>query len=228
MSAEVDRSNITSPELNRLVKERAAEWLGEDAGSLRYQLGGEEERAEESVVRWSSVSGFALLGIFVILAIQFNSLTYPLLVMLAIPFGVIGVVVGFSLHGEPLSFMAMMGFVALSGVVINSALVMAIFIQRSITAGRPWREAVVEAGQRRLRAVLLTAVTTVVGLLPAAYGWGGYDPFVAPMALALSWGLMCATLITLFSVPAAFGGAWISGGSARLSGMGTARGMERN
>ncbi len=205
VSAEVDRSHMTSQELNRLVKEREAQWLGDDAGVLRYQLGGEEERAEESVNALVFSFAFALLGIFVILAIQFNSMVYPLLVMLAIPFGIIGVVLGFFLHGQPLSFMALMGFVALSGVVVNASLVMAIFIQRLIAQGRPWREAIVEAGQRRLRAVLLTAVTTVVGLLPTAYGWGGYDPFVAPMAMALSWGLMCSTLITLFSVPAAFG-----------------------
>ncbi|MDX8395940.1 MAG: efflux RND transporter permease subunit, partial [Mariprofundaceae bacterium] len=60
-----------------------------------------------------------------------------------------------------------------------------------------------QGGKRRLRAVLLTAITTVVGLLPTAYGWGGFDPFVAPMALALSWGLLFSTVITLFSVPAA-------------------------
>jgi len=125
--------------------------------------------------------------------------------MLAIPFGVIGIVVGFYLHDAPISFMSMMGFVALTGVVVNASLVMAVFIQRLIADGVPWREAIIESGKRRLRAVMLTAITTVVGLLPTAYGWGGDDPFVAPMALALSWGLMFSTMITLFSVPAALG-----------------------
>lgn len=140
-----------------------------------------------------------------ILAIQFNSVRYPVLVMLAIPFGVIGIVIGFYLHHQPISFMAMMGFVALTGVVVNASLVMAVFIQRALADGLPWREAVVESGMRRLRAVLLTAITTVVGLLPTAYGWGGHDPFVSPMALALSWGLLFSTFITLFSIPAAMG-----------------------
>jgi multidrug efflux pump subunit AcrB len=80
---------------------------------------------------------------------------------------------------------------------------MAVFIQRLLEEGVPWFEAIVSGGKRRLRAVLLTAITTVVGLLPTAYGWGGLDPFVAPMALALSWGLLFSTVITLFSVPAA-------------------------
>ena len=205
VSAEVDQAKITSQELNRLVKARQNEWLGSDAGTLRFHLGGEQERSEESVRGLVFSFVFALLGIFMILAIQFNSISYPILVMLAIPFGLIGIIVGFFLHGEPLSFMAMMGFVALTGVVVNASLVMAVFIQRQLENGRPWQEAVVESGKRRLRAVLLTTITTVVGLLPTAYGWGGFDPFVAPMALSLSWGLIFSTLITLFSIPAAFG-----------------------
>jgi len=205
VSAEVNQGRITSQELNRIVKQRQNEWLGDDAEHLRFHLGGEQERSEESVRGLIFSFVFALLGIFVILAVQFNSISYPFLVMLAIPFGLIGIVVGFFLHGVPLSFMAMMGFVALTGVVVNASLVMAVFIQRQLEKGRPWQEAVVESGKRRLRAVLLTAITTVVGLLPTAYGWGGFDPFVAPMALSLSWGLIFSTLITLFSIPAAFG-----------------------
>jgi len=205
VSAEVDHKLITSKELNDKVAAMQEQWLGEDAGRLHTHLGGEEERSQESVRGLAFSFLFALAGIFVILAIQFNRISYPILVMLAIPFGAIGIIVGFFLHGQPLSFMALMGFVALTGVVVNASLVMAVFIQRLIDDGVAWREAILESGKRRLRAVLLTAITTVVGLLPTAYGWGGHDPFVAPMALALSWGLMFSTVITLFSVPAALG-----------------------
>lgn len=205
VTAEVDSGRITSRSLNDWVIANQDLWLGKDAGEVEYFLGGEEERTQESVRGLIFSFVFALLGIFVILAIQFNRLSYPLLVMLAIPFGIIGIVVGFFVHGEPLSFMSLMGFVALSGVVVNSSLVMAVFIQRLLEKGVSWREAVIAGGKRRLRAVLLTTLTTVVGLLPTAYGWGGYDPFVAPMALALSWGLMFSTFITLFSIPAALG-----------------------
>jgi len=205
VSAEVDRVTINSKELNDQVVARADEWLAEDAQAVRYHLGGEQERSKESVQGLIFSFVFALVGIFIILAIQFNRISYPFLVMLAIPFGAIGIVVGFYLHGEPLSFMAMMGFVALTGVVVNASLVLAVFIQRQLEEGVAWREAIVESGKRRLRAVLLTTITTVVGLLPTAYGWGGFDPFVAPMALALSWGLMFSTAITLFSIPAAMG-----------------------
>jgi len=204
VSAEVDRTVITSKELNDLVRSHQAQWMG-DAQRTHAHLGGEQERSDESVQGLVYSFAFALSAIFIILAIQFNSLRYPVLVMLAIPFGVIGIVIGFYLHQQPISFMAMMGFVALTGVVVNASLVMAVFIQRALADGLPWREAVVESGMRRLRAVLLTAITTVVGLLPTAYGWGGHDPFVSPMALALSWGLMFSTFITLFSIPAAMG-----------------------
>ncbi|MBL1352150.1 MAG: efflux RND transporter permease subunit [Zetaproteobacteria bacterium] len=205
VSSEVDRIHINSKELNEQVMARTDEWLGKDAKDVRYHLGGEQERSKESVQGLIYSFMFALAGIFVILAIQFNRLSYPFLVMLAIPFGAIGIVIGFYVHGEPLSFMAMMGFVALTGVVVNASLVLAVFIQRQLEEGVPWREAIIISGQRRLRAVLLTTITTVVGLLPTAYGWGGFDPFVAPMALALSWGLLFSTAITLFSIPAAMG-----------------------
>jgi multidrug efflux pump subunit AcrB len=151
---------------------------------------------------------FALIAIFFILAIQFNNLTYPIIVMLAIPFGAIGIIISFYLHDllwkpMPLSFFSALGMVALTGVVVNSSLVLLVFIQRSIKQGMNCRDAILLAGRRRLRAVILTATTTVLGLLPTAYGWGGSDFFVAPMALALSWGLFFATVITLLVIPAA-------------------------
>ena len=146
-------------------------------------------------------------SLFFILAIQFNNLAYPFIVMLAIPFGAIGIAISFYFHNMlwkpmPLSFMSMLGMVALTGVVVNSALVLLVFIQRAVKDGVEIHEAIVQAGRRRLRAVLLTATTTIVGLLPTAYGWGGMDPFVSPMALALSWGLVFATAITLVVIPA--------------------------
>jgi len=205
VSAEVDLATITSKKLNARIQRDKQKWLGPDVNKVNLHLGGEEERSQESVHGLIISFIYALAGIFVILAIQFNRVSYPLLVMLAIPFGAIGIIVGFFLHGQPLSFMSMMGFVALTGVVVNDSLVIAVFIQRLVEKGKPWRQAVIMSGKRRLRAVLLTSITTVVGLLPTAYGWGGFDPFVAPMALALSWGLIFSTGITLISIPAAFG-----------------------
>jgi multidrug efflux pump subunit AcrB len=210
--ADVDSSVVTSVEINRLVAQRQSEWLGDAAGRVQVNYGGEQEKNEESFRNLVVSFGFALIAIFFILAIQFNSLGYPLIVMLAIPFGVVGVVFTFYLHDllwkpMPLSFLSTMGTVALSGVVVNSAIVLLTFVQDARNAGAEVHDAIVQAGRRRLRAVILTATTTVVGLLPTAYGWGGLDPIVSPMALALCWGLAFSTFITLFTIPAALAGA---------------------
>ncbi len=206
--ANINLDEITSLALNSQVEAKQSQWLGDMADRVSVHYGGEAEKNQESFLDLRNSFLFALVAIFFILAIQFNNLTYPFIVMLAIPFGAIGIIISFYLHDllwkpMPLSFFSALGMVALTGVVVNSALVLLVFIQRSIKEGMNCREAIMLAGRRRLRAVILTATTTVLGLLPTAYGWGGSDPFVAPMALALSWGLLFATVITLLVIPAA-------------------------
>jgi len=205
--ADIDTKILSSLKLNNMVKKNQSEWLGDIASKVTVNYGGEQEKNQESFMSLLVAFMFALVAIFFILAIQFNNMVYPLIVMLAIPFGAIGVILSFYLHDifwkpMPLSFFSTMGMVALTGVVVNSSLVLLVFIQRARAQGMKIKEAILTAGRRRLRAVLLTAATTVVGLLPTAYGWGGLDPFVSPMALALSSGLTFATLITLFTIPA--------------------------
>lgn len=207
--ADIDTSIITSRAINKLVADKQSEWTGDAAKKVKIHYGGEEEKNLESIIGLAKSFGFALIGIFFILAIQFNNLKYPILVMMAIPFGAIGIIVSFFLHDifwrpMPLSFFSMLGMVAMSGVVVNSSLILLVFVQRAIKEGHELKEAILLAGRRRLRAVLLTAVTTVVGLLPTAYGWGGMDLFVSPMALALSSGLIFATVITLLALPSMF------------------------
>ncbi|NOZ09607.1 MAG: efflux RND transporter permease subunit [Gammaproteobacteria bacterium] len=205
--ADTNVAQLTSVTLNGLVRDNQDKWLGDLTDKVKVGYGGEEEKNRESFVSLVVAFGFAMVGIFFILAIQFNNLSYPFVVMLAIPFGAIGIIVSFYLHDlfwkpMPLSFMTSLGMIALTGVVVNSSLVLLVFIQRARQAGMEAHEAIIKAGRRRLRAVILTAITTIVGLLPTAYGWGGLDPFVSPMALALSWGLVFATLITLITIPA--------------------------
>ena len=206
--ANIDETQTSSIKLNKLVADNKVTWLAEYKNKVKINFGGEAEKNDESFKDLAFSFLFALIAIFFLLAIQFNSLGYPLIVMLAIPFGVVGVILSFYLHGilwkpMPLSFFSTMGMVALTGVVVNSSMILLVFIQRAREEGMEAMEAILLAGRRRLRAVVLTAATTVVGLLPTAYGWGGTDPFVAPMALALSWGLAFATLITLIVIPAA-------------------------
>jgi len=206
--ANVDENLTSSIKLNKQVADNKLTWLGDYKNKVKIHFGGEAEKNDESFNDLAFSFLFALIAIFFLLAIQFNSLGYPLIVMLAIPFGVVGVILSFYLHDVlwkpmPLSFFSTMGMVALTGVVVNSSMILLVFIQRAREDGMEAMESIILAGRRRLRAVVLTAATTVVGLLPTAYGWGGNDPFVAPMALALSWGLAFATLITLIVIPAA-------------------------
>ncbi len=205
--ANIDTALIKSLELNNIVKKNEADWLADNKGSVSINYGGEQEKNNESMRDLLIAFGFALVGIFFILAIQFNNVGYPIAVMLAIPFGAVGIIVSFYLHNLlwkplPLSFFAVMGMVALTGVVVNSSMILLVFVQRALKDGVKARDAIIQAGRRRLRAVVLTASTTVVGLLPTAYGWGGMDPFVSPMALSLSWGLIFATFVTLITLPA--------------------------
>ena len=209
VTANVDSKITTSLALNKLVLNSEDKWLGDLKEKVRINYGGENEKNQESFQSLGAAFLFALVAIFGIIAIQFNKISYPFAVMLAIPFGIVGIIVSFVLHDifwrpMPLSFFSTMGMVALTGVVVNSSLVLLVFAQRLIEDGMDFKEAVFMAGKRRLRAVILTASTTVVGLLPTAYGWGGMDPFVSPMALALSWGLIFATVFTLITVPVFF------------------------
>jgi multidrug efflux pump subunit AcrB len=148
----------------------------------------------------------AVVGIYFLLILLFNSLTQPIMVMSAIPFGIMGVILAFALHGEPLSFIAMLGVIGLGGVVVNDSLVLVNHIN-DLRKKRPEEDLgklVIEGTSDRLRAVILTTLTTVVGLLPLAYGLGGSDPFIAPMCLALAYGLLFATPITLVLVPSLY------------------------
>ena len=206
--ANIDETQTSSIKLNKHVADNQDKWLAEFKNKVKIHFGGEAEKNKESFQDLGLSFVFALVAIFFLLAIQFNNLGYPLIVMLAIPFGIVGVILSFYVHDilwkpMPLSFFSSMGMVALTGVVVNSSMILLVFIQRAREQGMEAMEAILLAGRRRLRAVVLTAATTVVGLLPTAYGWGGTDPFVAPMALALSWGLAFATLITLIVIPAA-------------------------
>jgi multidrug efflux pump subunit AcrB len=143
------------------------------------------------------------VGIYFLLILLFNSITQPFLVMIAIPFGIVGVITAFALHGEPLGFVGMLGVIGLAGVVVNDSLVMVNHINK-LREQRPDEgvlQLVVEGASDRLRAVILTSLTTIAALIPLAYGIGGTDPYMAPIALALGYGLLFATPLTLVLVP---------------------------
>jgi len=175
-----------------------ADWEG-----MRFVVGGEAEETQETMQSLVRAFIMAVIGIYFVLVLLFNSPTQPLIVMTAIPFGIMGVIVAFALHGADLGFLAMMGVVGLCGIVVNDSLVLVNHVNqlRNRDIAITTRDVVSQGAADRLRPVLLTTITTVVGLLPLAYGIGGSDPFIAPMALALGWGILFASPLTLLLVP---------------------------
>jgi len=125
--------------------------------------------------------------------------------MLSIPFGVVGIVLAFWLHGKTLfGFFAAIGAIGLAGVVVNDSIIMLVKLEKSYNDSlgkNSVNQQISNIAKTRLRAVVLTTLTTVAGLLPTAYGFTGYDAMLAEMMLALCWGLIFGTLITLFLVP---------------------------
>ncbi len=144
---------------------------------------------------------FALLMIYVLLAIPFRNYTQPLIVMVSIPFGVIGAVIGHIIMGYNLSIMSLMGIVALSGVVVNDALILIDFINTKTAAGMDAVEAIHAAGVRRFRPILLTTLTTFGGLAPMIFETSRQARFMIPMAISLGYGILFSTAITLLLVP---------------------------
>ncbi|MEE9464178.1 MAG: efflux RND transporter permease subunit, partial [Candidatus Neomarinimicrobiota bacterium] len=174
-----------------------------DWPGMQLNTGGEIIETAESMAGLFRTMIIAIVGVFFLLVLLFNSLTQPFLVMAAIPFGLTGVIVAFGLHGEPFSFVAIMGIIGLSGVVVNDSLVLVNHINdlKRARANENIRELIAEGTADRLRAIILTTLTTGVALLPLAYGIGGTALFMGPMALALGWGLIFATPLTLMLVP---------------------------
>ena len=177
--------------------------LDRDWPGMRVIVGGEAEETQESMASLAVAFLSAAVGIYLILLLLFNSLLQPVVVMLAIPFGLIGVIAAFALHQQALGFLAMLGVVGLTGIVVNDSLILVNLVNR-LRQERPeksYQAIVIEGTQNRLRPILLTSFTTVAGLLPMAYGLGGSDPFSAPMALAMGYGILFATPLTLLLLP---------------------------
>lgn len=143
----------------------------------------------------------AMLGIYALLAIPLRSYTQPLLIMLAIPFGFIGAVLGHLLWGIPLSLESYVGLFAVGGIVINDSLILVAKINEALQKDMPLVEAILSAGKARFRAIFLTTATTFIGLLPLLFEQSSHAEKILPMAVTLAFGVLFATLVTLLLVP---------------------------
>ena len=198
---EVDEEKVSGKEANAKVRPYLEE-LKETYTAAQIVTGGGEKDRLNALSDTMRLYLLAILLIFMTISLSFKSLIYPFLVLVAIPLGLCGVVWSLTLHNQPPSLMALIGMVGLSGVVVNVSIILLSLIKTRLAEGAKLKDAVVEASVRRLRPILITTVTTLTGLMPTIYGFGGMDHFVQPIALVLGWGLFVATFLTVFALPA--------------------------
>ncbi|MFO7708343.1 MAG: efflux RND transporter permease subunit [Desulfobacterales bacterium] len=202
--AAVDEARANASRIMADLKSHFLPGLLQRHPGLRFDLEGQEKRTQESLDSLKTGFTLALMGIFLILASQFRSYVQPLIIMAAIPFGLIGAVLGHGVMGIEITMISIFGIVALAGIVVNNALILIDFINLKVRSGISVLDAVLASGQQRFRAVMLTTITTIGGLLPLILERSFQAQFLIPMAVSISFGLLLATALTLLLVPALY------------------------
>ena len=204
VTADVDQTKANA---NKVLASLRTEFLpvlvARHAG-LSYSLEGENREQAEAMKNLGAGYVIAMIIIFALLAVPFGSYIQPIVVMVAIPFGILGAVIGHLLMGFELSVISMMGIVALSGVVVNDSLVLVVAANRFRADGEPTIDAIRLAAMRRFRPILLTSLTTFFGLLPMIFETSVQARFLIPMAVSLGYGVLFVTFIVLGLVPSLY------------------------
>jgi hydrophobic/amphiphilic exporter-1 (mainly G- bacteria), HAE1 family len=172
--------------------------------SLNFEFGGQNKEMQQSFNSMYFAIGLAIFLVYLVMAATFEHLGHPFVILLTIPLAMVGVIIGLLVSGYGISVISMIGVVFLVGVVVNNAIVLVDAINQARRAGLEKLEAIVEAGKSRLRPILMTTFTTVLGLLPMAIGFGEGAELRAPLAVVVSFGLMVATGLTLLIIPATY------------------------
>jgi len=201
VSAGVDTNKANTNEIFEELSAGFFPALEKTYPGLHVAVQGEQKKMRESL--GSLVVGFplAVLGIFIIIATMFRSYLQPFVIMFTVPFGIIGAVIGHLILGYDLSIMSIFGMVALTGVVVNDAIVLIERVNENIAEGTPFFEAVISGGGRRFRAIFLTTLSTIGGLMPLILETDLQAKFLIPMALSIAAGVAFATVLTLVLVP---------------------------
>lgn len=204
VSASVDAAQASAQEIIADLKQDVLPQLVADYPGLTWDMEGEEKERKESI--GSMMEGFplALIAIFTLLAIPFRSYSQPLLIMAAIPFGMIGAVLGHIIMGYNLSMLSLFGLVALSGVVVNDSLLLIDKANRNRKAKMALKDSIISAATRRFRPIILTSFTTFFGLMPMILETSVQAKFLIPMAISLGFGILFGTGIILLLIPALY------------------------
>ena len=201
VTASVDSTKANAEEILADLKKTTLVELTSDYPGLTYDLEGEEKERRDSLVSMGKGFILAMFAIYALLAIPFRSYTQPFLIMTAIPFGMVGALIGHMIMGFNLSILSVFGIVALSGVVVNDSLLLIDQVNRNRRQGQDLFGSVVDGGMRRFRPILLTSLTTFFGLMPMILETSVQAQFLIPMAISLGFGIMFATGITLLLIP---------------------------
>ena len=204
VSSDVDETVGNARQIVLALQNKVIPELAGEFPHVRVRWEGQQEQTDESVGSLFAGFGVALLAMFVLLAIEFKSYFQPVIILLIIPFGFIGVIFGHALQGLPLTLFSLLGLVALTGIIINDSIVLVDFINHRVRDGQPLDEALREAGVRRFRPVLLTTVTTIFGLLPILLETSFQAQLLIPMATSIAFGEMVATVLVLYLVPVSY------------------------
>lgn len=168
---------------------------------ISWQLGGTYEDQQETFGDLIMLMALIIILVFIVMAAQFESLTYPFVIMFSIPFAFVGVIMGFVVTGQPLNVMSMIGLIMLMGIVVKNGIVLIDYIILCRERGMGIVHAIVTSGRSRLRPVLMTTMTTVLGMVPMAIGTGEGSEMWRGLGTCVAWGLSVSTLITLVIVP---------------------------
>jgi multidrug efflux pump subunit AcrB len=201
VSAGVDTNKANTNEILSELSTGFFTELQDRYPEVRITIQGEQKKMRESFSSLYVGFPLALIGIYIIIATMFRSYTQPFIIMFTVPFGIIGAVVGHLVLGYDLSMMSIFGMVALTGVVVNDAIVLIERINENFAEGMPYFEAVLKGGVRRFRAIILTSLSTIGGLMPLILETDLQARFLIPMALSLASGILFATVLTLVLVP---------------------------
>ena len=204
IAADVNREVANAKKVADTFTKEHLQILGSKFNGISWDYQGEQKDQNDSVVEMEAKFYFAMLLIYILMAIPLKSYVQPFIVMSVIPFGMVGAVIGHIISGLDLSIMSMCGLVALAGVVVNDSLVLVDYVNRQRAKGMTAVEAAKSAGARRFRPIILTSLTTFAGLMPMLWETDMQARFLIPMAVSLGYGILFATGITLILVPSVY------------------------
>ena len=204
ISADIDSEKVESRRVITEMNETHIPEILADYPKVEYGVEGASKEQEDFIKQLGYAALGALFLIYGLIAIPTKSYIQPLVIMSVIPFGIIGAIVGHWLLGHTINMMSLFGFIALTGVVVNDSLIMVDFINKAKGSGIRMIDIVSQAGTQRFRAILLTSLTTFFGIFPMYFEQSLQAQFIIPMAISLGFGIVFATVITLFLIPALY------------------------